>query len=70
MNVGTIVVRNVPELIKFGTEPWKASFCASFQPATAIMRSALSNFERGVFDPTLKFDPGGFSAHFGLSRGA
>ena len=38
-------------------------------PGGARGRSAVSNFERGVFDPTLKFDPGGFSAHFGLSRG-
>ena len=29
-------------------------------------RNALSNFEKGGFDPTLKFEPGGFSAHFGL----
>ena len=31
-----------------------------------LKRSALSNFEKGGFDPTLKFEPGGFSAHFGL----
>ena len=33
---------------------------------TCVHRSALSNFEKGGFDPTLKFEPGGFSAHFGL----